>query len=340
MSGYDLQVWFGQESEVSVNVRSLFSEPDEEVCPLEAWLFTSFAARQIANLGIPRGPGSIAAVLSSLEGDSVLAQVATLLGGVKVGDPTGHGGIKGFIAEFRPERNGHFKMKPHGFGLFGGGVGAYAGTSTLALLWWLCNRRRDESLYQALLANAARRIGNAGTVRAVTVRSQTECAHRTWVTALEDTRKLLDSGSVEQDVEAEVPYPEAQQAADQHGIDLEELQREAKTLLAKTLDDLKRAHGDDTIIAVPNAVGLATCQLLVFAAATETDTKEWADYQAAQDAVDAATKTGNDELLATAQQHLCEVLEGNLSSRGLDPIVAMIWDCFFYSDYPPLANAA
>lgn len=198
MGSFNLQIRFETERRLSIALESGFHYDDPEGAVLEAWLFTSFAARQMANIRGQRAPDSLAYALGGLRelnvGDlsganypALIRKLLVTLGDVKVSDATVRG-TKGFTAEFHLAQRGTFKMKAHGFGMFGGGVEVFGKTATLALLWWLCNRRAFNDEYQLLMANAGRRVGYAGE-SAINVRSQHECAWMTWSGAVEDTEQ-------------------------------------------------------------------------------------------------------------------------------------------------------
>ena len=67
-------------------------------------------------------------------------------------------------------------MQAHGFGMMGRGVGYYALTSTLALLHWLLERRRDDTMYQGALAATAEKVGAAGMHGLISATSQARVA--------------------------------------------------------------------------------------------------------------------------------------------------------------------
>src|SRR5207253_6031495 len=114
-------------------------------------------ARQIANL---RAEGaSLAYVLQTTDTTNPLRQAEERLDEVRVSSPRGRAGRKGFTCTLRPDKRASFKLNAHGFGMMGAGVGYYAPTSTLALLYYLLNRRKDDATYQRALAATAENVG-------------------------------------------------------------------------------------------------------------------------------------------------------------------------------------
>jgi hypothetical protein len=169
----NLEIWFPQQNEVSVFLESSITDPEEEQFS-ETCLFALYAARQIANLTVEGQ--SLAYVLGTTDTADPLRQTEERLDEVRVSSPRSRGGRKGFTAELRPDRRAFFKLNAHGFGMLGKGVGYYAPTSTLALLYWLLNRRKDDPTYQRALAAAAENIGVAGSQGQISITSQAPIA--------------------------------------------------------------------------------------------------------------------------------------------------------------------
>ena len=203
-----LEIWFPQQDEVSVFLESAVVDPDEERF-FETHLFTLFAARQLGNLG-GSDPGALllAEALTTLGEGAVRASVQERLGDVRLVPAAPSSGRKGFTAELQPGKRSLFKLKPHGFGLMGRGVGYYAPISVLALLASLLDRRSADEEYQGALGRAATYVGAAAHQGMLGITSQAEIATRlargVWIEARQDGEAQdSDEDDAEDDATAE-----------------------------------------------------------------------------------------------------------------------------------------
>ena len=223
----NVEVWFPQQNHVTVFVESSFADPFEESV-VELHMFAHYACRQIANLN---GEPSLCAALADVDPADPLASVERMLDDVTVTAPQARGGPRGFTAEFRP--GPRFKLKGHGFGLMGKGVGYYAPTSTLALLCWLL-RRRAEADHRVALAVTANMIGELGMRGQVTVRSQGDVARHAATAGMEAIDESGDQGE-ELGVSAE-----AEAAIAAHDIDFAEVVEVARAQLWPMVQEIQQ----------------------------------------------------------------------------------------------------
>lgn len=203
MGRLNLEIWFPQQTEVSVSLESSITDPEEEQAS-EVSLFALYAARQIVNL---RHDGyALATVLAATDAADPLRQAEQRVGELRFSSPRLLDGRKGFTVEFRPGARVFFKFNAHGFGLLGKGIGYYSPTSTIALLHWLLNRRKDSAAYLRALATAAEKIGRAGDHGLVSVTSQAvtamQVAREAWAESMTAGRRDDAHGSDDRDANA------------------------------------------------------------------------------------------------------------------------------------------
>jgi hypothetical protein len=318
MSGMNLEVWFPQQNEVSVFLESSYPDPDEERF-YETCLFALYAARQIASLG-PDGD-SLAFVLQTTDTSNPLPQTVERLDEVRLVAPrwAGRGGgRKGFTCELRPDKRAFFKLHLHGFGMMGRGVSYYAPTSTLALLYWLLDRRKDDPLYQRALAATAENVGILGMQGSITVTSQAplamEAATAAWVEAREHAGEV---SSFE-------PSPDAQTACAEYGINFASLLSGASGRLHETLTKMEGKSGH---ILIEDGHALRTCQLEVLIAAGLATGLErpFAAIQAAEASGDPAT-------IDAATDHYERTLADLIDEHELEPLVEELRGHLFTRD--------
>jgi hypothetical protein len=315
--GMNLEIWFPQQNEVSVFLESAIPDPDEEQF-YETSLFALYAARQIANL---RAEGaSLAFVLQTTDTSNPLAQTRERLDEVRVSSPRGAGGgRKGFTCELRPDRQACFRLHAHGFGMMGRGVGYYAPTSTLALLYWLLARRKADATYQRALAATAENIGILGMRGAITVTSQSplamEAAAAAWGEAAEQAS--LPEGFELSD--------EAQEACDENGINFAALVAEASVRIRESLADID-LEGE---IALPDVVSRRMCQLEVIGAVELLDEEQ---IERAFAAVQAADATENQAMIDAASAHYDRALAAVIKEEDLGAVVDALESILFTRD--------
>jgi hypothetical protein len=272
----NLEIWFPQQDEASVFLESSIADADEEGFH-ETVLFALYAARQIANLR--HSAPSLIEVLRSTDTSNPLIQAQLRLEGISVRSPgIGSQGRKGFTAELRPNKRNAFKMKPHGFGMTGAGVDYYAPTSTLALLYWLLERRKDDSRYQRALSATAENIGIAGSQGSIGVTTQVPIAMQAAMAAWEEAAEVAQT--------EQIPVPE--------GLDANALPFSWGALVTSTRADIERMFEDTPegyVVAVPNEVSIPYCRMRVALAANLLDDERVvAAYHAVEAAVDEATE--------------------------------------------------
>src|SRR6266511_5104804 len=314
--GMNLEIWFPQQNEVTVFLESSITDDDEERF-YESAVFALYAARQIANL---RDEGmSLALVLQSTDTSSPLNQTKERLDDVRVLSPTGgDSGRKGFSAKFRPEKRAYFKLHLHGFGMTGRGVGYYAPTSTLALLYWLLNRRKDDPVYQRALAATAENVGILGSRGQITVTSQAplamEATAAAWAEA-QHAETLAGYGLT----------AEAERACDEHGIDFAELVSDASERLQDGIADLP----GDGYTVLPDAIADLLTRLEVIGAAGLTEDDRFARAFAA---VQAAEGTEDEAVIEAAYGHYDRALAELVEEHGLAPVTDALREVLFTSD--------
>jgi len=163
MAGARLEIHFHLQDEVSVSLDS--TETGDVVRETELLLFALYAARQVLTLGNTHGFGlSLAAVLLHA-GESPDSLLRDGPGGVHLVPSPGVPGRRRYRASleyttFEDPAGIHFRLSPVGFGVLGGGVGYYAPSSVLALLYHLLREREADPAYVAGLAAAARHLGS------------------------------------------------------------------------------------------------------------------------------------------------------------------------------------
>jgi hypothetical protein len=307
MSGMNLEVWFPQQAEVTVFLESAFADPLEEPTA-EIHLFTLYACRQIANL---RGELSLCSALAGIDRIAPLAHVEQLLDDVTVGSPRARGGARGFTVEYRP--GPRFKLKGHGFGMLGKGIGYYAPTSTLAFLLWLLRRRHDDEDFCTALAVAAATVGELGQHGQITVTSQTDAAAHATMTGIEAM------GETPVTAEALDVSEAAAEAIAAHNIDFSELVELAGAHVSEMTRDTEQKLG--SMFALPTEYCLYMCRMFIFAAAVPETDPTFTAVMKAQEALSAARQTGNTELTKAAETHHQQVLAAAIDDRGLEPLV-------------------
>lgn len=315
--GMNLEVWFQQQNEVSVFLESSFSDPDEEQF-YETCFLALYAARQIANLG--SDGASLAFVLQTTDTSNPLEQTIERLDEVRVISPAAGGdrGRKGFTCELRPDKRAFFRLHAHRFGMMGRGVGYYAPTSTLALLYWLLNRRRDDPLYQRALSACVENVGILGMRGAITVTSQAplamEAASAAWQEAHEQVGAMGDY-----ELSAD-----AQAACEEHGINFASLVSDAAGRLHDAVSDLE---GEGGFIAIHDDYALRTCRTEVLLAAGLADEVEHPFA-----AVQAAEASGDEATIDAANAHYERTVARLIDEHGLEPVVDELRSHLFTSD--------
>jgi hypothetical protein len=306
MNGMNLEVWFPQQNHVTVFLESSFADPGEESA-VEVHLFAHYACRQIANLG---GEPTLCAALAGVDPAEPLVSVEQMLDDVTVSSPQTRGGARGFTAEFRP--GPRFKLKGHGFGLMGKGVGYYAPTSTLALLCWLL-RRRDHAAYRTALAATAATIGELGMGGMITVRSQGDAAAHAAIAGMDYIEESADAGD-------ELGLSEEAEAAIvAHGIDFAEIIATARARLGEMIGDVEQERGSR--IALPTEYCLHLCRMFIFPYGVGSADPSYAEVMKAHEALSAAQGTRNADLAAAAEAHYQNVLKVAIAAHGLEPLV-------------------
>jgi hypothetical protein len=315
--GMNLEVWFPQQDEASVFLESSFTDPDEEQFH-ETALFALYAARQLANL---RGEGaSLAFVLQTTDTRNPLAQAKERLGEVRVVSPRHQGaGRKGFTCELRPDKRGFFKLHQHGFGIMRRGVGYYAPTSTLALLSWLLDRRKDNSVYQRALSATAENVGILGMQGAITITSQAALAMQATAAAWDEARGqtiLPDDFELSE---------EAREACEENGIDFAALLAGASQRMSEALSE-KEGEG---YVVVPEAVTTRMCRVEVMMAAELSEDDR---IERAFNAVQAAEATQDDMMIEAAYVHYDKALAEVIEDNDLGPVVLALDGVLFTRD--------
>ena len=172
----DVEVTFVQQDAVSVFLESALVGEEEQRA--EILLFSFFATRNIANLGRRDTVGSsLGDALCRVHDDKSVYRLLREFGGtdLRLVDPRKESGPKRFNATLRLTRRGPiFKLKAHGVGVLGKGLGFYSPTATLALLAYLLQRRQGDRRYNNRLVAAANAVGRAAD--AVSLRSQARVA--------------------------------------------------------------------------------------------------------------------------------------------------------------------
>ena len=162
MADANLEIHFHDQDEITVNLDS--TGPEDAVRQPEILLFSLFAARQAANLGLGGGVGlSLAAVLLDA-GKSPVSFLRGGPGGARVIPYSGTRGEKGYraslrYATFEDRASIQFKLSMVG-GVVGRGVSYYAPASVLALLHHLLRQREADGAYVAALAATTRHLGS------------------------------------------------------------------------------------------------------------------------------------------------------------------------------------
>lgn len=340
-AGLNLEVWFAQPNEVSVFLESSYSDADEERF-YETCLFALYAARQVANL---RGDASLAYVLASTDTSNPLPQTLERLDEVRVVAPQTAGGRKGFTCELRPEKRAFFKLHQHGFGMLGKGAGYYAPTSTLALLYWLLDRRKDDPLYQRALAAAAENVGILGSRGAITVTSQASLAMEAATAAWAEAREALgiveesedDEENAGDEEDAEVfdqgdLSAEVERACEEYGIDFGELVGTAAAHLHEAMEAEPPEEGHIRIVSDEDA--RRTCRIEVLMAAGRAGNLEdgFEPIQTSFNALQAAEATGNEKMIEAAKAHYEATLARIAEDTGLEPVVEALEEELFTSD--------
>jgi len=317
--GMNLEVWFPQQNEVSVFLESSIPDADEEQF-YETSLFALYAARQITNL---RAEGaSLAFVLQTTDTSNPLAQTHERLAEVRVSSPrgAGGGGRKGFTCELRPDKRAFFKLNAHGFGMMGRGVGYYAPTSTLALLYWLLDRRKDDATYQRALAATAENIGILGMQGAITVTSQAplamQAASAAWGEAMEQTN-LLDDFELNEETRA---------ACEQNGINFAALYSGFSQRLQTVASEISQDGGH---VILPDEIVKRSCKLEVLVAA---DLHEDDSIERALAAVQAAEATGDEAMIEAAYTHYDSAIDELMQEHDLQPLADTLEGLLFTGD--------
>jgi hypothetical protein len=316
--GMNLEVWFPQQNEVSVFLESSIVDPDEEQF-YETCLFGLYAARQVANLG--RDGASLAFVLQTTDTSNPLEQALERLDDVRVGSPrSSGGGRKGFTCELRPEKRAFFKLDMHGFGMLGKGAGYYAPTSTLALLYWLLERRKDDQVYQRALAATAENVGILGMRGEINVRTQAPLAMQATAAAWEEAR---EQAMLPDDLEL---GDEARAACQEHGINFAALVAGASSRLHESVSEIEGSGG---YIVLPDAVTKRTCQIEVISAA---ELQEDARIERAFSALNAAEATEDEAMIEAAYTHYDKALAEVIDENRLEPVVEALDTALFTRD--------
>ncbi|HZT17071.1 MAG TPA: hypothetical protein VFA19_14115 [Gaiellaceae bacterium] len=315
--GMNLEVWFPQQNEVSVFLESSIGDPDEEQF-YETCLFGLYAARQIANLG--REGGSLAFVLQTTDTLNPLAQTLERLDEVRVGSPRhSGGGRKGFTCQLRPEKRAFFKLDAHGFGMLGKGAGYYAPTSTLALLYWLLERRKDDPVYQRALAATAENVGILGMRGQITVTTQAPLAMEATTAAWAEAR---EQALLPDDLELSEA---AREACEENDINFAALFAGAAGRLRESLSEME----GEGFIALPDEVTRRMCQLEVITAA---DLEEDERIERAFNAVQAADATEDAAMIEAAYSHYDKALAEVIGENDLEPVVQALDGALFTRD--------
>ena len=302
-TGLNLEIWFPQQTEVTVFLESSITDPEQEQFA-ETCLFALYAARQIANLR--RDGYSLAGVLAATDTANPRRQAEERLGDVRVTSPRSAGGRKGFTAEIR-ERGGAFKLKAHGFGMLGKGVGYYSPISTMALLYWLLDRRKDDPHYQRVLATTAKNVGIAGSRGRISAMSQggeaTHAAVMAWGEAFE-------AGDA-----AEIDVPEA--------LDLGSLPFQLSALVSSVKADMDQLLLDVPAEEIPGyralVLSMPVCGFHVLAAAGLGDDERLIrSLTAVESAVDDVTQEA-------AKDHLSSVIDEMLEENNLSRVANAVY---------------
>lgn len=123
-----------------------------------------YAFRHLANLGNDAVGRSLALVLSRMDPPSLTALIGKRTdAGATLVPYQGAPGFKRFTARLRPRpMDVDFRLRVHGFGLFGRGLGYYSPTSVVMLLQFLAERRLLDEEYLTVLAQLMAHIGKQG----------------------------------------------------------------------------------------------------------------------------------------------------------------------------------
>lgn len=130
----------------------------------ELVLAACYAYRHLANLGGDFFGRSLALVLSRMDAPSLTALIGKRTeAGATLVPYQGAPGFKRFTARLRPRpMDVDFRLRPHGFGLLGRGLGYYSPTSVIMLLQFLAERRLLDQEYLEVLAQLMAHIGAQG----------------------------------------------------------------------------------------------------------------------------------------------------------------------------------
>lgn len=202
--------------------------------------------------------------------------------------------------------------------MMGRGVDYYAPTSTLALLYWLLDRRKDDPVYQRALSAAAENVGILGIQSAITVTSQAPLAMEAASAAWQEAREQV-GGMSDYDLSAG-----AQAACEEHGINFASLVSGAA---ARLQDAVSQMEGERGYIAIPDDYALRTCRIEVLLAAGLAD-----EVERPFAAVQAAEESGDEATIDAANAHFARTLARLTDEHELEPVVEELRGHLFTSD--------
>ncbi len=186
MSGFDLEIWFPSQEEVSVFMETTFSNDEEPEFGMLG-LFSLFAARTSANLKGRAAQHMLgSALLEFRSGGNGHPAGLLAQNDVVLKSPTLHGGRKGFKATFRPNTRKFFTYKSKGFGVMGKGTDFYAPMAVFAFAAYLYDRYGASPSFAGALRNVAEGIGSHTLSGQLGIINQHDIALRVFATSSAD----------------------------------------------------------------------------------------------------------------------------------------------------------
>ncbi len=186
MSGFDLEIWFPSQEEVSVFMETTFSSDEGPEFGMLGF-FSLFAARTAANLnGSPAQHGLGSALLGFRSGGNGYPAGLLAQSDVVLKSPTVRGGRKGFKATCRPNARKFFTYKPQGFGIMGKGTEFYAPMAVFAFAAYLYDRYGANPSFAGALRNVAEGIGGHTLSGQLGIINQHDIALRVFATSSAD----------------------------------------------------------------------------------------------------------------------------------------------------------
>jgi hypothetical protein len=234
------EIWFPSTDEVSIFIETPATGEAREL--VEIGLFAAFAARQVANLRKDEAMQPMCYALTQLPHAEGGDEIPDAIGETRIVSPSPNQGRKGFVGTYK-NRNGLplVNLKPRGFGMMGRGVGFYAPTATIALLFSCLKGMSEEGRF--VLIETAHNVGQLGLGGHIGVTSQAKMAGAA-VSAAVDS------------LQASSPLSER---ADDPEEDYQLLLSKTEQMLGQIVDELSNGDPDQHTI-VPDWMGWRVCQ--------------------------------------------------------------------------------